>query len=149
MKTLVKNNSTMMPEIPSVFDDFFMRDLFQLPGFARTSVVTSVPSVNIKETEKSYELEIAAPGMKREDFKVELDGQQLTISAEKKAEQETKEENYTRKEFNYSGFTRSFTLPERMVDAENISAKYTDGILYLTVPKTKEAIKPTRLIEVA
>lgn len=137
-----------MPEVPSVFDDFFLRDLFQVPGFGSRTIVSSMPSVNVKETELNYELEIAAPGMKKEDFKVELDGQLLTISAEKKNEHETKEENYTRKEFNYASFKRSFTLPERMFEADTIRAKYVDGILYLTVPKTKEAIKPVRLIEV-
>jgi HSP20 family protein len=148
MKTLVKSNSNLIPEIPSMFDDFFLRDLFNLPGYDRGSS-PSVPSVNIKETDKSYEVEVAAPGMKKENFKVELDGTQLIVSAEKEERQEQKENQYTRREFNFSTFKRSFSLPERMVDADHITARYTDGILYLSVPKTKEAIKPNRLIEIA
>jgi len=106
-----------------------------------------VPAVNIKEENDKYVLEMAAPGMKKNDFHISLEENVLTISSEKKEEKEEKQDNYTRREFYYNTFSRSFTLPEN-VDTENIKADYKNGILTLTLPKKEEA-KVTREIKVS
>ena len=96
---------------------------------------TTIPAVNTMETETSYQLELAIPGLKKEDFKIDLDHNILTISSEKKVEKEEKEgEKVTRREFSYSSFQRSFQLPDN-VKKEDISAEYIDGLLKLTLPK--------------
>ncbi|RDY61997.1 Hsp20/alpha crystallin family protein [Flagellimonas nanhaiensis] len=108
----------------------------------------SVPAVNIKDNEKDFELELAVPGAKKEDFKVEVDNDVLTISSELKSENEETKENYTRKEFSFSSFKRAFTLPDS-VDGSKIDAKYEDGILRLTLPKRQEALpEPKRVISI-
>jgi HSP20 family protein len=152
MGTLMKNDRSLFPAIPSFFDDMLTRDWFNLPSGLETNK-WSVPAVNVKETNDTYELEIAAPGMNKGDFKVELDNNMLVISAEKENKNEEKDEkgNFTRREFNYQSFTRSFSLPERMVKGDDISANYKDGILHISVPKTEEAkskAKPTKQIEI-
>ena len=125
-----------------VFDDFFNN----VP--ARTNFSGTLPAVNVKETEDDYAIELAVPGLKKEDFKVEINEGILTIAAERKTENEEKKEGYTRREFSFTNFTRRFTLPET-ADENNISASYTDGILVLNLPKKEEAKpQPARLIEV-
>ena len=106
-----------------------------------------VPAVNIKEENDKFVLEMAAPGMKKNDFHISLEENVLTISSEKKEEKEEKNDNYTRREFFYNTFTRSFTLPEN-VDVENIKADYKNGILTLNLPKKEEA-KVTREIKIS
>ncbi|MEW2921467.1 MULTISPECIES: Hsp20/alpha crystallin family protein [Flavobacteriaceae] len=139
--SLVKRNSLFFP---SVMNDFMGPDWFG--GTEKWN--TSVPAVNIKDNEKGFELELAVPGMKKDDFTVEVDNDVLTISSEIKSENEETKENYTRKEFSYSSFKRAFTLPET-VDGSKIDAKYEDGILKLTLPKKQEALpKPKRLISI-
>ncbi|MBW7839944.1 MAG: Hsp20/alpha crystallin family protein [Chitinophagaceae bacterium] len=92
---------------------------------------------------------MAAPGKKKEDFKIELDGTALSISSEQRNESEEKDDNYSRREFSYQSFYRTFHLPKDVVDSEKINAKYEDGILKLEIPKREEAKeKPSRLIEV-
>ena len=102
-----------------------------------------MPAANIREQENHYEIEVAAPGMKKEDFKVEMDNNIITISAERKEEQKEEKENYTRREFSYNAFSRSFELPAT-VNSEKIDAHYRDGILTLTLPKKEEALKNKR-----
>lgn len=152
MNTLMKNNARLLPEFPSIFDDFFRRDLFDWNS-NNTSNGGTLPAINVKETKDSFELEVAAPGMHKKDFKVELDNNLLIISAEKAEEHENqgKEKgDYTRKEFSYQSFVRTFSFPERMVEGDKISAKYQDGILHLTVPKTEDTkVKPAKRIEVS
>ena len=152
MKTLVKSNSSLFPAIPSLFDEFLNRDwLDSSLGTWKTTGAT-LPAVNVKETNDAFSIEVAAPGMKREDFKVELQNNMLTISSEFQDQHEEKDAdgNYTRKEFSYQSFQRSFSLPENRVEGNNISARYTDGILHVTVPKREEAkVKPPRLISVS
>lgn len=134
----------------NLFDDFFSRDLWNL-GLANNSTTnTTIPAVNIKETKENFEVEMAAPGMKKEDFRVELDGNNLTISSEMRNENEVKEgERYTRREFSYQSFQRTFTLPKNVVDVEQIGAKYENGVLHLLIPKREEAKqKPPRMIEI-
>ena len=100
-----------------------------------------VPKVDVIENEKSYELHVAAPGLSKDDFKIELHDNQLTVSGERRFTDEKKEKNYHTIETQYGSFSRSFYLPEN-VDAGNINAKYNNGILELTVPKDeKKALK--------
>jgi len=99
---------------------------------------TWIPPVNIKETEQDYEIEMAVPGMKKEDFKIATEKDILNVTAEVKEEEKNKEdENYTRREFSYNSFTRSFSLPQN-VDENNIKARYENGVLYITIPKVQE-----------
>lgn len=112
-------------------------------GISRS--VNSLALVNVKETETAYELEVAAPGLSKEDFKIDVDGDTLTISAEKEANKEEKQDSYTRKEFSYSSFKRSFNLPERTVETDKITAKYVDGVLQLVVPKSEKANTQKRI----
>lgn len=122
-----------------IFDDF-AKDLFDLDTNLATTKNFVRPSVNIKETEDNFVLEFAVPGLTKEDFKVEVVNNLLTVSAEKKTSNEDKEEKFLRREFSYQTFKRSFTLGENTVDDNNISATYTDGVLSVTLPK-KEAAK--------
>lgn len=150
MGTLVKNNRSLFPAIPSFFDDMLTRDWLNWP-LSQSTNNGSVPAVNIKETNDAYELEVAAPGMSKEDFSVELDNNMLVISAEKEHKNEEQDEKggYARREFSYQSFTRTFSLPERMVKGDQISAKYKDGILQISVPKTDEAkVKPAKQIQI-
>jgi HSP20 family protein len=134
----------------SMFDDFFTRDLLNLGLNKNSSTNTTIPLVNIKETNDNFEVEMAAPGMNKEDFKVELDGNVLIITSEKKDEAEVKEgDRYTRREFSYQSFQRSFQLPKEVVDADKIEAKYENGVLRLLVPKKEEAKpRPPKMIQI-
>jgi len=141
---LIKRNS-FVPSSTALFDDFFTRDLFD---WSKTEGNGLVPRVNIKETDVGFGVEIAAPGMKKEDFHVELDNDMLTVSSELSDNQEEDKANYTRKEFSYHAFRRSFYLPNT-VEADQIKARYTDGILSLWIPKKEEAKKkPTKMISI-
>ena len=100
----------------------------------------NIPAVNVKENEGSFQIEVAAPGLKKEDFKLSLHENRLTISTKQEENKEEKSEKYTRQEFNYTSFQRTFTLPKN-VDGEKIEASYTDGILHVGLPK-KEELKP-------
>jgi HSP20 family protein len=152
MKTLVKSNSSLFPAIPSLFDDFFNRDWLDSSLSTWKTTGATLPAVNVRENNDAFAIEVAAPGMKRDDFKVELQNDMLTISSELRNQQEDKGQNgdYTRREFSYQSFQRSFSLPENRVDGNNISAHYTDGILHVVIPKREEAkVKPPRLISVS
>jgi HSP20 family protein len=149
MKTLVRQNATSFPSLTSLIEDFFNRDLAD--SMLARNYSATLPAVNIRETNEDYLIEVAAPGMKREEFKVELDNNVLTISSqrEQKHEEQAENENYARREFNYQSFQRSFTLPENKVQGEKITARYTDGILHITVPKKDEAkVKPVKQITI-
>ena len=149
--TLMKRNGNLLNSFPALFDDLFNRDLFNWGQSNSSDTNTTVPAVNIKETNDNYEVEVAAPGMTRKDFKVELDGHILTIRSEKSDEQQEKEEgNYTRKEFSYQSFLRTFNLPKEVVDVDKIQAKYSDGVLHLLIPKKEEAKqRPPKLIQIS
>jgi HSP20 family protein len=150
--TLTKRNGNLMNSFPSIFDDFFTKDLFDWGNSNYSSSGTTLPAVNVKETPESFEVEMAAPGMKKEDFKVELNGNNvLTISSEHQQENENKDnDRYTRKEFSYQSFQRSFQLSREAVDADKIQAKYENGVLHLTIPKKEEVKqKPARLINIS
>lgn len=137
--TLVKRNNNVF--FPSVLDEFFK------PDWVGASNI-SVPPVNIRETDTSYEVELSAPGKSKEDFNIDVDQNVLTISSEFKTENKSEEGKYTRREFSFSSFRRSFTLPETVND-ENITARYENGILSLTLPKKEEALpKAKRTIQI-
>ncbi len=106
-----------------------------------------MPAVNIKDKENEYLIEIAAPGMKKDDINVDVDEGRLTISSQKEENKTEENDNYKRREYNYSSFSRSFTLPEN-VKSEDIKAKYEDGILRLTVPKRQEQERPKKKIKI-
>lgn len=148
--TLLKRNGSLLNQLPVLFDDFINRDTFNwgLSNFSNTN--TSIPAVNIKETADSYSVEVAAPGMLKKDFKVELEGNLLTISSERNEEkEETTDERFVRREFSYQAFQRSFTLHKEVVDVEKIQAHYEDGVLRLLIPKKEEAKqKAPRLIQI-
>ena len=149
--TLTKRNGNLTNPFPNLFDDLFSRDLFDWNNSNFSTTGTTLPAVNVKETPESFVVEMAAPGMKKEDFKVELNNNLLTISSEQKSEQEEKDnDRYTRKEFSYQSFQRSFQLSREAVDADNIQAKYENGVLHLTIPKREEVKqKPSRLINIS
>ena len=146
----MNRRSNLFPVLNNVFDDFFTRDLWNIGNNNNSSTNTTIPAVNIRETNENFIVEMAAPGMDRNDFKVELDGNLLTISSEKQDQREVKEEEkYSRCEFSYQSFQRSFQLQKDVVDAEKIEAKYVNGVLHLTIPKKEEAKqKPPRMIEI-
>lgn len=148
--TLVKRNGSLSP-LPVLFDDFFNRDLFNWGNTNFSDTNTTIPAVNIKETAENYEVEVAAPGMTKKDFKVELDGNNLTISSERSDQKEEREdERYSRKEFSYQSFQRTFTLQKGVVDLDKIEGKYENGLLHLLIPKKEEAKqKPPRLIQIS
>ncbi len=151
--SLIKRNKNLLPSFSRIWDDddFFNRSLtnWGLSNFSDAG--TTMPAVNIKETEDSYEVEMAAPGMKKEDFRIELDNNMLTISSEKTEEhEENGKEKYSRKEFSYQSFQRSFNLPKEVVDEEKIEAHYKNGVLLLTIPKKEQAKqRPPRKIQIA
>lgn len=106
-----------------------------------------MPAVNIREDENNYILELAVPGMDKKDLKIDIAEDVLTISSEQKNEYEDKQDGYTRKEFSYSSFVRSFYIPEN-VNADKIDANYKDGILTVSFPKQEEMKKITRQVNI-
>ena len=144
MTQLARTNGHLLP---GLFD--LTKDWFDLENSHYSSTGTSIPAVNIRETNEGFEVEMAAPGMSRKDFRIELENNLLTISSEKKEEMEKKEgERYSRKEFSYQSFKRSFSLPE-VVDYDKINARYENGVLHLSLPKKEEAKpKPPKQIAI-
>ena len=132
--SLTKNEE----RLPSIIDDFFSpwNEVFRNPeGWVR---MTTYPAVNISENKDHYTLSLAVPGLKKEDFRINVEGNVLTIGSEKEESKEEKEEQYTRHEYSYSSFCRSFTLPDE-VNMNKIDAVYLDGVLKVTLPKKEEA----------
>lgn len=146
MSTLVKKS----PFFPAFFDDFFSKDFFDWNDRTFAGLGNTLPSVNLKETDNHYQVEMAVPGMAKEDFHVEMQNGVLTVRAEKKKEKEEKDEkgNYLRREFRYESFSRAFSLPENVLD-ETVDATYRDGILRIEIQKRtpKKADNP-KAIEV-
>lgn len=147
--SLANNNSKQnFPTWSNWLDDIFNRDL---PSVFTSNFNTGItlPKVNIKETADAFMVEMAVPGLRKSDFQIDIDNQLLSISTETKEENEHKEENYTRREFGYSSFKRTFTLPESVND-EKINASYNEGILSIFLPKKEEAKqKPARSIKIS
>ena len=134
---------------PSLLRDSWLSDFFDNDRFFDSDLMQkSVPAVNIVEKDNAFEIELAAPGLEKKDFKVTVDRGVLTISAEKEMKKEEKEDNYTRKEFNYTSFSRSFALPESVTD-ESIKANYQNGILKLSVAKKTPVKQAKKAIEIS
>ena len=142
--TIVKRNGGLQNSFSALFNDFFNREMFDWGESNFSNTGTTLPAVNIKETNEAFEVEMAAPGMNKNDFKIELEGNLLTISSETNKETEEKEgDRYSRREFSYQSFQRSFTLAKDVLDSDKINAKYEDGVLRLLIPKKEEAKKKT------
>jgi HSP20 family protein len=146
--TLVKRTNNLFPNVPSFFDDFFVKDLM---GWSNTnnSYGSSLPAVNIKEDDHGFHVEVAAPGLNKDDFKVEVEHDVLTISSEKEAKNAAENETYMRREFSYASFKRTFSLPENVVDVDKVKAGYSNGVLSISLPKREEVKpKPARTIKI-
>ncbi|HMO31384.1 MAG TPA: Hsp20/alpha crystallin family protein [Lacibacter sp.] len=137
------NNGNMpvkrMETFPTLFDDFFKpwREWFDM-GWDK---VSTVPAVNVTEADGNFKITLAAPGLQKEDFKIDVDGNLITISAEKSTQKEEKDEKFTRKEYNFTSFSRTFTLPDNVM-ADKIEARYENGELKLMLPKLADAKAP-------
>lgn len=137
-------------QFPSFIDRFFNNELMDWGTSNFSSTNTSLPAVNVKETDDDYFIEVAAPGMTKKDFRINFQNNILTISSERQNENENSNDNYTRKEFSYQSFQRSFTVPGNDVDSDKISASYNDGILNIKLPKREEVKpKPAREIKIS
>lgn len=149
--TLKKYENRPFTSFPSLIDRFFEGNLmdWNLSNFAELD--STLPAVNVREDENEIIIDLAAPGLKKSDFNINYDNGRLTISSEKKDEKTEKEgEKMTRREFSYQSFQRSFHVPEDMVNADKINAKYTDGILHISLPKREEMKpKPSREIKIS
>ncbi len=136
-----KKNSSLLPGFNDIFESVLGDTFFS------DRRLSSVPAVNISESGEEYHIELAAPGLKKEDFRVSVEKDILTISTEQRTESNNEGKTYNRREYSYSAFTRSFTLPES-ADVDRIQASYTDGILKLNLPKKEEAKAVSRQIEI-
>jgi HSP20 family protein len=140
--------------LPSLLSDLFSpttllgRDFFE-PDLFPARLGINLPTANITETPKEYKLELAAPGLERKDFTVEVENHTLTVSAEKEEEKKEEDKDYSRKEYSFNSFCRTFTLPENVKEGL-IDAKYENGILMVIIPKQKEtSVKPVHKITVS
>lgn len=153
MSLLVKTNGgfpTLLSDWlnPAQLTSDFMDFNSEAP-FSELRLGINVPSANISETLKDYLIELAAPGLERKDFKVEINNHTLTVSSEKKMEKKEEKEGYSRKEFSYNSFSRSFTIPDNTKEG-SIDAKYQNGILKISIPKKEVTVsKPSREIAVS
>jgi HSP20 family protein len=141
MTTLVKSNG--FPLLRTMMDDFWNTDrLFNQPLFSH-----EMPAVNVIENKDHYEVEVAAPGFNKDDFKVSLENGMLTISAENSTEEKEEKRDYTRREFSHSSFSRTFTLPEN-VEENHIKAKYHDGLLAIELKKSGKKLSEGKQIKI-
>lgn len=124
-------------------DRFFENDLLRMPAQIGRQLMRNMPATNIRENEREYTIELAAPGMAKGDFEIAIDEGMLTISSQKEQDTTQEEDNYTRREYNYSSFSRSFKLPDAVI-ADEIKARYEEGVLKINVPKQTEAVNPNR-----
>ena len=148
---IMKREGDMFSGLPGLFDDLFSRSLWDWSNLNYSDTNTTIPAVNILEKDDAYAVEMAAPGMDKKDFNIELDNNVLTISSEKKSQkEETDRDKVHRREFSYQSFQRSFTLSKEVVDVEKIQARYENGILKLMIPKREEVKqKPRRVIRIS
>jgi len=146
---LIRTNRELFPSYSDLFDDFFNSEVSDWRQRNYSTTNTTLPKVNIKEDEDGFVVEMAAPGLKKKDFNIQLDQNLLTISSEKGEEKVEEVEKYTKREYAYQAFTRSFTLPDT-ADGQKISAKYEDGVLKVSIPKREEAKpKPAKTIDIS
>ena len=143
-----KNNVAGLPGFSSWFDNFFENSL-GTEFLSNFNTGITLPAVNIKETSENFILELAIPGMKKSDFTIDVENKVLSIASEVKRENEDTNDSYTRREFGYSSFKRTFTLPDS-VESYKLKATYKDGILMVTLPKREEAKQtPPKRIEIS
>ncbi|MFN0013857.1 MAG: Hsp20/alpha crystallin family protein [Saprospiraceae bacterium] len=128
----------------SFIHDFFNRSIGDFIG---TDAVASQPAVNVLETPTDFRLEIAAPGYEKQDFTVSVENDHLSVNANREQKQQTEGERFTRREFRFESFQRSFKLPQT-VNQESVKAVYENGILNVTLPKKNEAVAVTKTIEI-
>jgi HSP20 family protein len=149
--TLARLSNSNYPSFPSFFDRFFEGDLMDWSASNFAGNRSTLPAVNVRDNENEYLIEVAAPGMKKDDFKINYDNGRLTISSEKQEEmKEGESDRYTRREFHYQSFQRTFTVSENVVDSGKIGANYADGILIITLPKRDELKpKPAKEIKIS
>lgn len=144
--SIIKRNGSIFP---AAFDDLFSRELFNWGNNNFSATSTTVPAVNIKETSDAFEVDVAAPGMEKNDFRITLEGSVLTIASEKEHQDQQQNGIYTRSEFSYQSFQRQFELHKQVVDDSKITAQYENGVLRLLIPKKEEAKqRPPRTIEI-
>jgi HSP20 family protein len=136
-----KKNNALLPGFNDVFDAIFNDTFFN------DRMTSRVPAANISETGDHFHVELAAPGLKKEDFKISLDRNVLNISVEQHQENSDEQKNYSKREYSYTSFVRSFTLPDS-ADADRIEASYTDGVLKVDIAKKEEAKMASRQIEI-
>ena len=149
MMTLAKFSNNWFPSMPSLFERFFEGDMMDWNTNNFAGKNSTLPAVNVKETDNDFNIEVAAPGMQKDDFKISYENGRLSISAEtKSASTEGEGEKLTRHEFNYSSFQRSFAVSETAVETDKIAANYKDGILAITLPK-REEVKPKPAKQIA
>jgi HSP20 family protein len=137
--TLIKKGFPNWPNLSDFFDDDWVKFKFMNEYW--------MPAVNIVDNDDSYEIELAAPGMKKDDFNVVVNNGVLTIKGKTQKEEEEKDKNYTRREFSMRSFTKSFTLPEN-VETEEVAAKYDDGVLRLVLHKAEKALPPKKEVTI-
>ena len=146
MKLMKVNHRFDRQMFPSIFDNWFDFDLARLPG---SDSVETMPAINVLEKNDGFELQVAAPGFSKADFKVNVENEVLTISAETENKSDEEKSKYTRCEYSYGTFRRSFTLPDT-VDGDKIEAGYNEGILKVFIPKQEEAkVKAARMIKIS
>jgi HSP20 family protein len=136
-----KNNNALVPGFNDILENFFN------DSFVADRLVSRVPAVNISETPEAYHIELAAPGLKKQDFKISTERNLLTVSVEQRNENTETQKRYNKREFSYTSFVRSFTLPET-ADDSRIEAVYNDGVLQIDVAKKEEAKMVSRQIEI-
>lgn len=136
-----RNHNALVPGFNDIFESFFN------DAFVSDRMVSRVPAVNISETAEKFHIELAAPGLKKTDFKIATERGVLTVAVEQRNEQTDQNKKYNKREFSYSSFVRSFTLPESADDTQ-IDAAYNDGVLQIDVAKKDEAKSVSRQIEI-
>ncbi len=148
--TIARLSDNLYPSFPSFLNRFFEGDLMDWSNSNFAGTNSTLPAVNIKENSDEFMIDVAAPGMKKEQINVDYENGRLTISSELKEEKEDKSNDiYTRREFSYKSFQRTFTIAENLVDGDKIKANYNEGILHITLPKREELKpKPARQIKI-
>jgi HSP20 family protein len=136
-----RSNGSFLPGFNDVLDSIFNDTFFS------DRMTSRVPAANVSESEDHYHVELAAPGLKKEDFRLNLERNLLNISVEQQNEQQNTRKNYSKREYSYSSWVRSFTLPDS-ANAENIEATYIDGVLKIDIAKREEAKVMRRQIEI-
>jgi len=147
---LARLTDRLFPSFPSWADRFFEGDLmdFNTMNFAGTN--TALPAANFSEKGDEFQIEVAAPGMKKDDFSINYDNGKLLIACEKQEEQEGESDKFSHREFSYQSFQRSFNLPEELIITDQIKATYSDGILHVILPKREEIrTKPAKEIKIS